>query len=88
MGGPPGEADKGALRLDFDRCLMLQFCGSAITTDAGLLAYRKLDDTLELTDKSAGTLAEARTRKKSSPPVGRFVAPIVFGRLAGYEDVK
>jgi hypothetical protein len=70
MGVSPGEAEKGTLRLDFDRCLMLQFCGSAITTDAGLLAYRKLDDTLELTDKSAGTLAEARTRKKSSPSVG------------------
>jgi hypothetical protein len=75
--GPPGEADKGALRLDFDRCLMLQFCGSAITTDAGLLAHRESDDTLELTDKSAGTLAEARTWKKSSPSVDRF------GRAAG-----
>jgi hypothetical protein len=31
MADPTGEADKGALRLDFDRRLILQFRGSAIT---------------------------------------------------------
>jgi hypothetical protein len=58
-----GEADKGALRLDFDRRLLLQFRGSALTSDAGLLAYRELDDTLSSTDTGADTLADARTGK-------------------------
>jgi DDE family transposase len=88
MAHPMGEANNGALRLDFDRRLMLQFRGSTITSDAGLLAYRELDDALHLTDTAANTLADARTGKNGRHRLAGLLRQAVFGRLAGYEDVN
>jgi hypothetical protein len=88
MGDPTGEADKGTLRLDFDRRLLLQFRGSTITSDAGLLAYRELDEALSLTDTGANTLADARTGKNGRHRLAGLLRQSVFGRLAGYEDVN
>src|SRR5262252_173262 len=88
MGDPAGEADKSGLRLDFDRRVLLQFRGSTITSDAGLLAYRELDDTLRLTDTGADALADARTGKNGRHQLAGLLRQSVFGRLAGYEDVN
>jgi hypothetical protein len=88
MADPTGETDRSALRLDFDRRLMLQFRGSTITSDAGLLAYRELDDTLQLTDTAADKLADARTGKNGRHRLAGLLRQAVFGRLAGYEDVN
>jgi Transposase DDE domain group 1 len=83
-----GEADKGALRLDFDRRLLLQFRGSTITSDAGLLPYRELDDALALTDTASEVLADGRTGKNARHRLAGLLRQSVFGRLAGYEDVN
>jgi hypothetical protein len=88
MADPTGESKSEALRLDFDRRLMLQFRGSVLTSDAGLLAYRELDDTLGLTDTAADTLADARTVKNGRHRLAGMLRQSVFGRLAGYEDVN
>ena len=88
MENPTGKSVDGALRLDFDRRLTLQFRGSVVTSDAGLLAYRELDDALGLSGWPATTLADARTGKNGRHALVGLLRQSVFGRLAGYEDVN
>src|ERR1700719_4113770 len=88
MADPAGEADGGALRLDFDRRGMLRFHGSALTSHGGLLVYRELDDVLALTTSGGERLAEARTGRNRRHLLVGLLRQSIFGRLAGYEDVN
>ena len=67
---------------------MLQFRGSAVTTDAGLLACRELDDALGLTATARDMFADARTGKNGRHALVGLFRQSIFGRLAGYEDVN
>jgi hypothetical protein len=80
--------DDGAIRVDFDSLLRLEFHGGRITSDAGLLAYRELDDALGLTDLAGAALAECRRGKNTRHWLIGLLRQAVFRRLAGYEDVN
>jgi hypothetical protein len=88
MKHPAGEADDGSLRVDFDCRLKLEFRGSRITSDAGLLAYRDLDHALGLTDLAGGVLSECRRGRNTRHLLTGLLRQSVFGRLAGDEDVN
>ena len=79
MANPAGESKDEALKLDFDRRVMLQFRGSVVTSDAGLLAYRELDDALGLSTMAGETLADARTGKNERHALVGLLRQSVFG---------
>ncbi len=83
-----GDARKDALRVDFDRKLKLEFHGVKVTSDAGLLAYRELDDVFGLTDMVACELRDNRTGKNTQHSLLALLRQSIYSRLAGYEDTN
>lgn len=83
-----GEARKDAPRLDFDRRLKLEFHGTKVTSDGGLLAYRELDDTLGLTSDVDSQLSDIRTGKNTQHGLAALLRQSIYSRLAGYDDTN
>ena len=83
-----GDCQNGDLRVGFDRRLKLKFLGSQITTDAGLLAYRELDETLGLTEMGADVLTDCRLGSNKQHQLVPLLRQSIYSRLAGYEDVN
>src|ERR671939_149539 len=88
MEHPTGEASEVDLRVAFDCRLKLEFHGSKITSDGGLLAYRELDHALGLSDIAGKVLTDTRTGTNGRHALLGQFRQSVFGRLAGYEDVN
>jgi hypothetical protein len=83
-----GDCQNGDLRVEFDRRLKVKFLGSKVTTDAGLLAYRELDETLGLTEMGEQVLADSRLGSNTQHRLAPLLRQSIYSRLAGYDDVN
>ena len=83
-----GESANPRATLRFDRRVRLEFHGATITSDAGLLACRELDDALGLTETADECLQESRGGRNVQHRLVGLVRQSVYSRLAGYEDTN
>ena len=83
-----GDSQKDALRVDFDRHIKLEFHGPTVSSDAGLLAYRELDDALQLTSTAASGLHDTRTGQNTQHSLLALLRQSIYSRLASHENVN
>ena len=83
-----GESTNPRAKLRFDRRVRLEFRGATITSDAGLLACRELDDALGLTETASECLQESRGGRNVQHRLVSLLRQSVYSRLAGYEDTN
>jgi hypothetical protein len=82
-----GDAQNQPLQLSFHPRLRIEFQGSRVTSDGGLLLVRELDERLGFSDLIAQRITDPRG-KNAQFPLADLVRQSIYRRLAGYEDVN
>ncbi len=82
-----GERQKQPFQLSFNTSLKVDFPGSRVTSDAGLILVRELDERLGFSKLIEGHLADSRG-KNIQLPLADLLRQSVYSRLAGYEDMN
>ena len=82
------EQNDTSLGVDFDSSVKIRFVGAKVSSDAGLLAYRELDERLGLTQMAAEELWDLRWGKNIQHTMLALMRQAVYGRIAGYEDTN
>jgi len=88
MDHPVGAGSQRADRVDFDPRVRLEFRGTQLSSDGGLLVIRELNDALRLSDLASAALCDTRRGKNTVHRLDGLFRQSVFRRLAGYEDVN
>jgi len=83
-----GDAKSSPIRLSFNPQLRVEFRGATVTSDAGLLLPRELDERLGLDALIERHLTDPRTGHNRQFPLPDLVRQSIYSRLAGYEDTN
>jgi hypothetical protein len=80
-----GEGPKQPFQLFFRASLKIDFQGSRVTSDGGLILVRELDERLGLGELIAQHLTDSRRGKNTQFPFADVLRQSVYSRLASYE---
>jgi Transposase DDE domain group 1 len=83
-----GEKQNQPFQLSFNGSLKVDFQGSRVTSDGGLILVRELDERLGLGALIAHYLTDSRRGKNTQLPLADLLRQSVYSRMAGYEDVN
>jgi Transposase DDE domain group 1 len=83
-----GEKQNQPFQFSFNPSLRVDFQGSRVTSDSGLLLVRELDERLGLSSLIAEHLTGDRRGKNIQLPLPDLLRQSIYSRLAGYEDVN
>jgi hypothetical protein len=82
-----GEKQNQPFQLSFNPSLKVDFQGSRVTSDGGLLLLRELDEHLGLSSLIAANIMDERRAKNTQLPLPDLLRQSIYSRLAGYEDL-
>lgn len=80
-----GERKTPDLKVRFDGRIRLQFHGAKVSSDAGLLAVRELDQALGLTELAGSMLVDTRSGRNVQHNHVGLLRQSVCSRLASYK---
>lgn len=83
-----GEIQNRPFQLSFNASLKIDFQGSRVTSDGGLVLVRELDERLGFGELIEEHLTDSRRGKNTQFPLADLFRQSVYSRLAGYEDVN
>jgi hypothetical protein len=83
-----GEKQNGPFQLSFNPSLRVDFQGSRVTSDGGLILVRDLDERLGFGELIEEHLTDSRRGKNTQSPLADLLRQSVYSRLAGYEDLN
>ena len=83
-----GEKENKPFQLTFNGFLKVDFQGSRVTSDGGLILIRELDERLGLGKLIDEHLTDSRQGTNKKFPFVDLVRQSVYSRLAGYEDLN
>src|SRR6202163_2206370 len=81
-----GETQNRPFQLSFNSSLKVDFQGSRVTSDGGLILVRELDERLGLSELMDRHLSDSRRGKNIQLPLADLLRQSIYSRLAGYED--